>query len=174
MELNQKEKTIFALLFASGNPLSLDALCEALNEEAETVLQILDEMAVKLQNAEFPVNLIKLSSSYQLVSDKKYADVIKETLNPKKNAKLSPAAMEVLAVIAYNQPVSKNFIEQVRGVSSSAIVNSLVERGLIEEWGRLEVPGRPIAYKTGENFLRCFGLSSLDELPKIDKEEISE
>ena len=170
MRLNLNEKIIFALLFASGNPLSLENICEAIEEKVVETEQILDEMSKKLLKEDFPVCLIKINNTYQLVSNKKYANIIKEILSPK-NAKLSHASMEVLAVVAYNQPVSKNFIEQVRGVNSLGIINSLVEKGLIEECGRLEIPGRPIAYKTADNFLRCFGLSSIDELPPIEFEE---
>ena len=99
-----------------------------------------------------------------------FADYIKKALEIKKNIPLSQAAMEVLAIIAYNQPVTKSFVEQVRGVESSQIVNNLVEKGLVEEAGRLDVPGRPISYKTSINFLRCFGLSGLDKLPPLPDE----
>ena len=99
-----------------------------------------------------------------------FADYIKKALEIKKNIPLSQAAMEVLAIIAYNQPATKSFVEQVRGVESSQIVNNLVEKGLVEEAGRLDVPGRPISYKTSINFLLCFGLSGLDKLPPLPDE----
>ena len=100
-----------------------------------------------------------------------YAEYIRSAIEYKKQIPLSNAAMEALTVIAYNQPVTKGFVENVRGIDSSSVINSLVEKELLEESGRLDVPGRPVAYKTTENFLRCFGLSSLDDLPPLVRED---
>ena len=109
----------------------------------------------------------KLDSSYQMCTREEYASQIREALETKKNVPLSNAAMEVLTIIAYNQPVSKGFVENVRGVDSSSVVNNLVEKGLIEEAGRLDVPGKPVVYRTTSIFLRSFGLTSLAELPPL-------
>ena len=102
-----------------------------------------------------------------MVTREEYAAVIREALEVKNNTPLSQAALEVLAIIAYNQPVTKSFVEQIRGVDSSSVVNSLVAKGLVQEMGRLEIPGRPISYGTTEHFLRCFGMQSIETLPKI-------
>lgn len=111
--------------------------------------------------------ILDLDQSYQMVTREEYAAVIREALEVKNNTPLSQAALEVLAIIAYNQPVTKSFVEQIRGVDSSSVVNSLVAKGLVQEMGRLEIPGRPISYGTTEHFLRCFGMQSIETLPKI-------
>ena len=108
-----------------------------------------------------------LGESFQLVTKDRYAGLIRTALEIRRNTPLSQAAMEVLSIIAYNQPVTKSFVEQVRGVESGQIVNNLAEKGLVEEAGRLDVPGRPIAYRTTLQFLRCFGISSLEQLPPL-------
>ena len=113
------------------------------------------------------LEILTLNGAYQLAVKSDYSEHIRRTLDEKKNTALSNAAMETLAIAAYNQPVTKSFIENIRGVDSSGVVNSLVEKELLEECGRLELPGRPIAYRTTDNFLRCFGLSSLDYLPEV-------
>ena len=129
-------------------------------------------MADKYSKAESGITLLSLNGSYQLATKEELATFIKAALEIKKNSVLSPAAMEALTIVAYNQPVTKGFVEHVRGVDSSGVVNSLVDKGLLAEAGRLDLPGRPIAYKTTDNFLRCFRLSSLDDLPPIpDKQE---
>lgn len=105
-----------------------------------------------------------------MVTRAEYAQVIQKALEVKNNTPLSQAALEVLAIIAYNQPVTKSFIEQVRGVDSGSVVNSLVAKGLVEEQGRLEIPGRPISYGTTEHFLRCFGMKNIEALPKLPQQ----
>ena len=117
--------------------------------------------------AGLPFELLELEENVQLATAEEYGDLIRSVLSQKRSTPLSQSAMEVLAIIAYNQPVTRAFVEQIRGVDSSSAVNSLVVRDLVEEAGRLELPGRPIAYRTTANFLRCFGLQSLDELPDI-------
>ncbi len=113
------------------------------------------------------LTVLKLGNSYQLAVKAEFFDYVRAALESKKNTPLSPAAMEVLTIIAYNQPVTKGFVEHVRGIDSSSVVNSLVEKNLLEEAGRLDVPGKPIAYKTTSAFLRCFQLSSLNDLPAL-------
>ena len=117
------------------------------------------------------LKIVRLGTSYQMCTREEYAEYISSAIEYKKQTPLSNAAMEALTVIAYNQPVTKGFVENVRGIDSSSVINSLVEKGLLEESGRLDVPGRPVAYKTTENFLRCFGLSSLDDLPPLVRED---
>ena len=115
---------------------------------------------------------MKLGSKYQLCSKKEYINEVRAVLDLKRNTPLSQAAFEVLAIIAYNQPITKPYIEQIRGVDCSGVVSTLCQRGLIEEKGRLEVPGRPVLYGTTDDFLRCFSLSALselEELPNVDK-----
>ena len=113
--------------------------------------------------------MLRLGSAYQLCSRREYADCVRAVLDKKREVSLSPAALEVLAITAYNQPVTRAFLEQVRGVDSSGVVASLLEKGLLEERGRLDVPGRPMQFGTTVQFLRCFGLSSLDDLPPVDE-----
>ncbi|MEF9982920.1 MAG: SMC-Scp complex subunit ScpB [Oscillospiraceae bacterium] len=166
--LSTKEKEIFAILFASGEPIEAEKLSQAVEIDKELLNKLVRNLADNLEDKGFPLQVLTLGTKFQLATDVKYAPVIKSALDVKRNVPLSQAAMEVLAIVAYNQPVTKSFVEQIRGVDSSGIVNSLVEKSLIEEAGRLEIPGRPISYVTSSNFLRCFGISSLDELPLID------
>ena len=115
--------------------------------------------------------LVELEDSFQLCTKPEYASVVKQTMELRRNTPLSNAAMEVLAIIAYNQPVTRAFVEQVRGVDSSQTVLNLVEKGLVEEAGRLDIPGRPISYRTTQGFLRNFGMKSLEELPPLPDED---
>lgn len=115
--------------------------------------------------------MLELNDNLQLSSNPAYITEVREILDLKRNTPLSGAAMEVLSLVAYNEPVTKAFIEQVRGVDCSGVIGSLTQKGLIEERGRLELPGRPLLYGTTDNFLRCFGISSLAELPPLPKDE---
>lgn len=161
---------IEAILFASGEPLSINRMAQALEISQDKLKDILDEFIDKYNSDSKGIQIVHLGESYQMCTKKDFEKYIKAVLELKKQAPLSQAALEVLAIIAYNQPVTKSFVEQVRGVDSSSIVNSLNEKGLIEEAGRLEVPGRPIAYKTTNNFLRSFGMSTLEDLPPVPSE----
>ena len=165
MNLTDSQKKIFAILFAAGEPLETDRLAEALaisHAEAAEQCVLLQQ---RLAESDLPLELRRLENSWQLCTIAGYDTVIRTALELRSNTPLSNAAMEVLAVVAYNQPVTRAYVEQVRGVDSSSIIASLVEKGLLEEAGRLELPGRPICYQTTPNFLRTFGLSSLEELP---------
>lgn len=163
--------TLEAILFASGEPVSCQRLMQVLDieeKELETALTALEE------NYNTPVSgirLLRLGENLQFCSNPAYIMPVREILDLKRNSPLSPAAMEVLSLVAYNQPVTKAFIEQVRGVDCSGVIGSLTQKGLIEERGRLELPGRPLLYGTTDTFLRCFGISSLQELPAIPKDE---
>ena len=172
MEHSNIQAAVEAVLFASGEPVESEKLCEAVGIVKDQLEEALGSLADKYSKAESGITLLSLNGSYQLATKEELATFIKAALEIKKNSVLSPAAMEALTIVAYNQPVTKGFVEHVRGVDSSGVVNSLVDKGLLAEAGRLDLPGRPIAYKTTDNFLRCFRLSSLDDLPPIpDKQE---
>ena len=173
MNINELTGAIHAILFASGEEISLARLCEACGADKKTVRGVLANLKDKFQQEGCGVELCDFGDSYQLCSKAQFAPYVKKALDIKRNVPLSQAAFEVLSIIAYNQPVTKSFVEQIRGVDSSSIVNSLCEKGLIQEAGRLELPGRPIAYETTSNFLRCFGISSLNELPELPREASS-
>jgi segregation and condensation protein B len=162
---------IEAVLFAYGEPLKAEKLAQICSVEKDEVISELSKLKKRYDCDECGLTLLELNKSYQIATKKEYASYIKSAIEIKRQTPLSAAAMEVLAIIAYNQPVSKAFVEQVRGIDSSSVVNTLNERGLIEEAGRLDLPGRPIAYRTTENFLRCFGLKKLSDLPPLPGEE---
>ncbi len=162
-----------AILFASGEPVEVSRIAQALELDAETVTGALWELSMILDERQSGICLLRLGSKYQLCSRVEYAQQVRNVLDLKKNAPLSPAAFEVLAVVAYNQPVTKAYIEQIRGVDCSGVVATLCQKGLLEEKGRLDLPGRPLLYGTTPDFLRCFCLSSLADLPELpEKPEI--
>lgn len=167
MRLNEELSIVEAILFASGDPIEKTRLAQASGIEEETIEKIIYMLNDRYEENESAMMIIKLSDSYQLCVREKFIEYIRAAMETRKAAPLSPAAMEVLTIIAYNQPVTKGFVEHIRGTDSSSVVNSLVEKNLLEEAGRLDVPGRPIAYKTTSTFLRCFQLSSLDDLPAV-------
>lgn len=157
-----------AVLFACGEPLALDKLAESVEIESDSAARIVERLNDRYSEQGSALLIGKLGDGYQMMTRPEFARYIKRAMETRRQVPLSPAAMEVLAIVAYNQPVTRGFIDQVRGVDSSGVVKSLVERSLLEEHGRLNnVPGRPIAYRTTDNFLRCFGLSTLDDLPTI-------
>ena len=160
-----------AVLFAVGEPLEYTKLAEVLSVDCDTMLEIIDELDKKLNAEDSGICLLKLDSKYQLCSRKEFIEEIRAVLDLKRNAPLSQAAFEVLAIVAYNQPITKPYIEQIRGVDCSGVVNTLCQRGLIEEKGRLDVPGRPVLYGTTSDFLRCFSLSGLSDLPELPTAE---
>lgn len=163
-----------AVLFAAGEPVEIEKFCTVFEVDAETVESVMDMLSDRLEKSESAVKLVRLDFSYQLCTKKEYAENIRSVLDLRRKSPLSQAALEVLAVIAYNQPVTKAYVEQVRGVDCSGVVSTLVEKGLLEEKGRLELPGRPLLYGTTANFLRCFGLKNLDELPEVPSDDIIE
>ena len=169
MEINNDKliNEISALLFAVADPISKDKLVELTGASEEDVLKAVASLK-SLLTQYTGLMVITLEDKYQMVTRDEYYDLIKNALEQKKNTPLSQAALETLAVIAYNQPVSRAFIEQVRGVDSSSSVSSLLGKGLIEEAGRLNLPGKPISFKTSDSFLRAFGLESLADLPSVE------
>ncbi len=168
MKFSEGMAAVEAVLFASGDPIETDKLAAAAEIEPETVIRIIDRLNDRYKEQGSALVIGKLGESWQMMTRPEYARYVKSALETRRQAPLTQAAMEVLAIVAYNQPVTRGFVEQVRGVDSSGVVKSLVERNLLEEHGRLEdVPGRPIAYRTTENFLRVFGLNSIGALPPI-------
>lgn len=170
MEFEDKLPIVEAVLFASGEPVEEQRLCEVTGLVGKELEQVIGALEEKYADASSGIELLRLNDSFQLATKQEFAPCIKAALEIKKNSQLSPAALETLTVIAYNQPVTKGFVENVRGVDSSGVVNSLVEKGLLAEAGRLDLPGRPIAYKTTDNFLRAFKLSSLKDLPPLPEQ----
>lgn len=167
MELKELESAIEGILFAAGDSVPVERICLTLEQDKETVEAVCQRLADNYSYDRRGIRLVRLENSWQMCSAPEYAEYIRRTLENRKPAKLSQPALEVLAIIAYFQPVTKAYIEQVRGVDSSYTVGLLLERGLICEAGRLAVPGRPIQYRTTKNFLRSFGLANLDELPEL-------
>ena len=161
-----------AILFASGEPLELERMAQALELDTEYTEKILEKLKADLDERESGLCVLRMEDRYQMCTRTRFADRIRSVLEVKKNAPLSAAAFEVLAVIAYNQPVTKSYIEQVRGVDCSGVVNTLCQKGLVEEKGRLELPGRPLLYGTTPEFLKCFCMSSLNELPELPEKDL--
>ncbi len=156
-----------AVLFGCGEPVPAERLSEVLGTDENELPDIIRTLNDRYDESGSAIQIVSLGKSWQICTRKEYAPYIRAAMENKKGAPLSNAALEVLTIVAYNQPVTKGFIEHVRGIDSSSVVNTLVERELLEEAGRLEVPGKPVAYKTTENFLRCFELTSLGDLPPL-------
>ena len=159
---------IEALLFVAGDPVSLDRLAEALSIPMEDLEEFMPKMLDEYNFERRGIKLIKLENSYQLTTRSEYFDAVVRMVTHKQKQVLSPATIEVLSIISYNQPITKAAIEKVRGVDSSHSLTKLLERELIEQRGRLNAPGRPVLYGTTDEFLRCFGLQSLDEMPNLE------
>ena len=167
MRLSEKQAVLEAVLFASGDPAEPERIAAAADIDRGALAGLADSLNEAYAENGSSLVVLCLGGFYQLAVRTEYFEAVKTMADTKKFAPLSQAAMEALTVIAYNQPVTKSFVEHIRGVDSSGVVNMLAEKGLIAEAGRLELPGRPIAYVTTDAFLRCFGLSSLEELPPL-------
>ncbi len=167
MEFEELHAGIEALLFAAGDPLPLPRLAQALGEEAAAVELALSQLMDEYQFSRRGLRIVRLEESYQMTSAPEYAAPIRDIMEKRAPDKLSQVALETLAVVAYFQPVTRAYVEQVRGVDSSYTIGLLLDRELIEECGRLDVPGRPILYQTGQSFLRSFGLQRLEDLPEL-------
>ena len=162
---------IEAILFAAGDPVHILKLAEVLGEEKKTVEGILASMALSYEEDELRgVKLLILEDKAQLVSKPAFGEKVLAVLEQRRSPSLSPSALEVLSIVAYRQPVTRGVIEQIRGVDSAYTLTNLLEKGILEECGRLDVPGRPILYRTSEAFLRIFGLSTLLDLPPLPEE----
>ena len=174
MTMSELTSAFEAVLFSGGEPQSIDRFSQVFDIAPEKVVKVMESLEKKLKEQISGLELLRLDNTYQLATRAEYGDYIKKMFDIRRRTPLSPAALEVLAVVAYNQPVTKSFIEQVRGVDCSGVVTTLVEKGLIEERGRLELPGKPLLYGTTKNFLRCFGINDLSGLPPLPKNENAE
>lgn len=163
--------TLEAMLFAAGDPVEVTKLAEVIDIDVETVENMLGHLSAQYDERGAGLMLVRIDNKYQICTREAYAEDVRKLMEIKKNTPLSNAAFEVLAIIAYNKTVTRSFIEQVRGVDCSGSISSLVQKGLIEEKGRLDLPGRPLIYGTTDRFLRCFSLNSLDDLPELPKTE---
>jgi segregation and condensation protein B len=174
VEAEKLKPAIEAILFACGTPAELTKIAQALEIKEEKAEELLKSLMDDYSSRKSGIKIVRLGKSYQMCTEKEYAEIIRTVLDLRRNSPLSQAALEVLAIIAYNQPVTKAFVEQIRGVDCSGVVSSLVARELIEEKGRLELPGRPLIYGTTENFLRCFNVSDVSELPPLPQKNSDE
>ena len=174
MEQTELQRAIEAILFAAGERVEVSRLAFALEVDEDEIVSAADLLANQLAFERRGIRVLKLENGYQMVSSGEMADYITKTLETRKPPKLSSSQLETLTIIAYYQPATKAMGEQIRGVDSAYSVSALLNKKLIEEAGRLNVPGRPIQYRTTPAFLRTFGLSSLDELPAIEKVSFGE
>ena len=167
MDLHELEAAVEGILFASGEPVGVDRICLALELDRDTAVMLLRRLEDYYAYERRGIRLVRMEDSYQLCSAPDYADAIRKAFEIRRSAKLSQPALEVLTIIAYYQPTTRAYVDQVRGVDSSYTMGLLLERGLIEECGRMQVPGRPHLYRTTKEFLRVFHLGSLEELPEM-------
>lgn len=163
-----------AVLFACGGPVEQERLRELLNIGSAELAEAAEALRVQLEKPQSGIQLIQVENAYQLCTKSFVSETVKKALEMRKTPPLSKASLEVLAIVAYNQPVTRSFIETVRGVDSSSIVSSLCDKGLLAERGFLDAPGRPILFGTTDTFLRCFGLESIKDLPEADLSELPE
>lgn len=169
MEQNELQRAIEAILFAAGERIETARLAMALEADEKDVEQAADALAGVLAYERRGIRILKLDKGYQMVSSGEMADYVTKALETRKPPKLSSSQLEALTIIAYYQPATKAMVEQIRGVDSSYSISALMNKKLIEEAGRLNVPGRPIQYRTTPDFLRTFGFETLEELPPIEK-----
>ncbi len=168
MEEAEIRRAIEAILFAAGDPVGIERMALAIGAGTDQIEAALKELMDAYSFERRGMRIIRLEDAYQMVSAQELSDIITRALETRKPPKLSASALETLTVIAYYQPTTKAFVEQIRGVDSSYTISALLNKKLIEEQGRLSVPGRPILYGTTPDFLRTFGIASLEELPEVD------
>ena len=166
-EMKEIEAAVEGILFASGEPVGIDRVCVALDLDKPTAELVLQRLQDYYSYERRGIRLLKMEDSYQLCSAPEYGDQIRKAFEIRKPAKLSQPALEVLTIIAYYQPTTRAYVDQIRGVDSSYTVGLLLDRHLIEECGRLQVPGRPRLYRTTKEFLRAFHLNTLEDLPEM-------
>lgn len=171
MELNYLSGAVESILFASGEPIEIRKIADVLEITPERVEKIAEDLKESYLAENRGIAIIRLNDSYQMCSSPFYGEINRTALDHRRNTPLSNAALEILSIVAYNQPVTKAYVEQIRGVDCFYGINALVEKGLLEEVGRMDAPGRPWLYGTTPNFLRCFGLKSLDDLPDLPRLE---
>ncbi len=169
-QIKNVESAIEAILFAAGYPVKYEKLAEVLGLDVKSTKKMISHMSEEYnaEGSERGLNLLMFPDTCQLCTKEQFAPYIREALGIRRGGNLSASSMEVLAIVAYNQPVTRSFVDQVRGVDSSYAVNSLIDKALIESCGRLDAPGRPMLYVTTDKFLRVFGLNSLSELPATE------
>ena len=167
LEMREIEAAIEGILFASGEPVAVDRICVAMDMDRNTVELVLQKLADYYSFERRGIRVVRMEDTWQLCSAPEYADMIRKAFEIRKPAKLSQPALEVLTIIAYYQPTTRAYVDQIRGVDSSYTVGLLLDRNLIEECGRLQVPGRPRLYRTTKTFLRAFHLNSLEDLPEM-------
>ena len=167
MEMKEIESAVESILFASGEPVQTDRICTALELDRPTVERVLQKLMDGYAYERRGIRLLRIEDSWQMCSAPDCADVIRRAFEIRKPAKLSQPALEVLTIIAYYQPTTRAYVDQIRGVDSAYTISLLLDRKLIEECGRLQVPGRPHLYRTTRQFLRAFHLTSLDDLPEL-------
>jgi len=172
--ITDTEVIIEAVLFASGDPVQLDKLAEIIGHDKKTTKMIMSNLIYKYQNAARGIMIRQIDDGYQLCTKPEMDEYIQKLGSVRKRQGLTPAAYETLAIIAYNQPVTRAYIEQIRGVNSDSVIMKLVERNLIREAGRDDAPGKPKLYETTEEFLRVFGFSSIKDLPQLEMNEVPE
>ena len=176
MKLKEAEAIIEGILFAAGDPVDIETIADILDIDIKSTRAVLTALSDKYDEESRGLKIIRLEDSYQMCTRGEYNSYISRLAEPRRVQVLSNAAMEVLSIVAYKQPVTRSVIEQIRGVSCDSLVNRLLERNLIQEIGRLDTPGRPMLFGTNDEFLRCFGISSVTDLPdyeKISSEQIS-
>jgi len=174
MELTELQRAIEAILFAAGERIEASRLAAVLEIDEDEIVAAVDAMADEWAFQRRGIRILKLEKGYQMVSSGEMAEYVTKALETRKPPKLSASQLETLTIIAYYQPATKAMVEQIRGVDSSYSVGALLNKKLIEEAGRLNVPGRPILYRTSPGFLRTFGLNSLAELPEIERVSFGE
>ena len=168
MEIREIQATIEAVLFAAGDAIELERLADIVDVDKKSLREILKKMIDEYNYERRGIHIIRMEDSYQLCTRGEFSEYVSRLAEPPKMMNLSNAALEVLAIVAYKQPVTKSSIEHIRGVNCDYIVNRLIERNFIEEKGRLDAPGRPILFGTTQHFLRIFGISELEDLPDFD------
>ncbi len=174
MEMTELQRAIEAILFAAGERVEIARLAMALETDEADIISAADALADDMAFNRRGIRVLRLEKGYQMVSSGEMADLITKALETRKPPKLSSSQLESLTIVAYYQPATKAMVEQIRGVDSSYSISALMNKHLIEESGRLNVPGRPILYRTTPDFLRTFGLSTLEELPPIEKVNLGE
>ncbi len=174
MEIEQKKSIIEAILFAAGRPVSKNEFVLALELPEEDIENIINNMQEEYKNENRGIELIKIENSYQLCTKKSLYEYVYPVLDKRTKPNLSNAALETLAIVAYNPQITRAEIEAIRGVSADACVYKLLEYGLIEEAGKIDLPGKPMSYKTTSDFLRMFGYSSLEDLPELPRYKLDE
>ncbi|HOV26619.1 MAG TPA: SMC-Scp complex subunit ScpB [Pseudobacteroides sp.] len=174
MEEREIESIIEGMLFAAGDPLTLERISEVLEIDKKTVKAILSNMIINYQNSKRGIMLREINGKYQLCTRFEHHEYIKKLFEPRQKQGLSTAAFEALSIIAYNQPITRAKVEQIRGVNSDSAISKLLDRNLIREAGRLDAPGKPVLYETTDEFLRSFGFKSIADLPKLELNEVQE